>query len=196
MAVISRRHFQMYFLEWKCINFYYDFTKVCSQGSNWQYSSIGSDNGAGQETSHYLNQWWLVYWRIYICVTRPQWVNSSSPNAAYMRQWIGSSLVQVMACHLFGAKLLREPVLAYWQLHSWRQISVKFESEFYHFHSRKCIWNCRLPKWRSCCPRGDEVWLILFAVYMSGLVDKQSGSQRERRVPWQVRPILPTEHMT
>ena len=21
--------------------------------------------GAGQETSHYLNQWWLVYWRIY-----------------------------------------------------------------------------------------------------------------------------------
>ena len=33
--------------------------------------------GAGQATSHYLNQWWLVYY-IYIvthiCVTRPQWV--------------------------------------------------------------------------------------------------------------------------
>ena len=28
-----------------------------------------------QATSLYLNQWWLVYWRIYICVTRPQWVN-------------------------------------------------------------------------------------------------------------------------
>ena len=27
--------------------------------------------GADQATSHYLNQWWLVYWRI---VTRPQWV--------------------------------------------------------------------------------------------------------------------------
>ena len=27
-------------------------------------SSIGSDN-AVQATSHYLNQWWLVYWRIY-----------------------------------------------------------------------------------------------------------------------------------
>ena len=30
--------------------------------SNWQYSIIGSDNA---ETSHYLNQWLLVYWRIY-----------------------------------------------------------------------------------------------------------------------------------
>ena len=29
---------------------------------------------AGQATSHYLNQWWLVYWRI--CVTRPQWVKN------------------------------------------------------------------------------------------------------------------------
>ena len=29
--------------------------------------------GAVQATSHYLNQWWLVYWHIY--VTRPQWIN-------------------------------------------------------------------------------------------------------------------------
>ena len=29
--------------------------------------------GADQATSHYLNQWWLVYWCI--CVTRPQWIN-------------------------------------------------------------------------------------------------------------------------
>ena len=29
--------------------------------------------GAVQATSHYLNQWWLVYRRIK-CVTRPQWV--------------------------------------------------------------------------------------------------------------------------
>ena len=31
----------MHFLEWKCMNFAYDFTKVCSYGSNEQYSSIG-----------------------------------------------------------------------------------------------------------------------------------------------------------
>ena len=35
-----------------------------------------------------------------------------------MRQWIGSSLVQVMACRLFGAKPLPEPIL--------EQVSVNF----------------------------------------------------------------------
>ena len=57
-----------------------------------------------------------------------------------MRQWTGSSLVQLMACRLFGTKPLPEPVLFYCQLESWQQVSVKFESKFYHFHSRKCIW--------------------------------------------------------
>ena len=30
-----------------------------------------------------------------------------------MRQWIGSSLVQIMACHLFSAKPLSKPMLVY-----------------------------------------------------------------------------------
>ena len=76
-----------------------------------------------------------------------------------MRQWIGSSLVQVMACRLFGAKPLPEPMLVYCQLDSWEQVSVKFESEFYHFHSRKCIWKCLLPKWWPSCPGRDELIL-------------------------------------
>ena len=42
--------------------------------------------------------------------------NSSPPSAAYMRQWIGSALVRVMACRLFGAKPLTEPMLTYRQL--------------------------------------------------------------------------------
>ena len=76
----------------------------------------------------------------------------SPPSAPYIRQWTGPALVQVMACRLFGDKLLPEPTLVYCQLDSWEQISVKFDSKFYHFHSRKCIWNCRLPKWRSFHP--------------------------------------------
>ena len=43
-------------------------------------------------------------------------VNSSPPSAAYMHQWTGSALVQVMACRLFGAKPLSEPMLPYCQL--------------------------------------------------------------------------------
>ena len=41
----SRWHFRMHFLEWRCKNFDWDFTEVCSQGPNQQYSSIVSDNG-------------------------------------------------------------------------------------------------------------------------------------------------------
>ena len=33
-------------------------------------------------------------------------VNSSPHSAAYMHQWIGPALVQIMACHLFGPKSL------------------------------------------------------------------------------------------
>ena len=46
-----------------------------------------------------------------ICVTQPQWVNSSPPSAAYVRQWIRSVLVQILACHLFCAKPSSEQML-------------------------------------------------------------------------------------
>ena len=40
-------------------------------------------------------------------------INSSPPNAAYMRQRIGSALVQIMACCLFSAKPLFKPKAGY-----------------------------------------------------------------------------------
>ena len=71
-----------------------------------------------------------------------------------------SSLVQIMACRLFSAKPLPESMMFFCQLDSQEQISVKFKLEFYHFHSRKCISKCRLPKWRPFCPGGDELNII------------------------------------
>ena len=76
----------------------------------------------------------IYFSKILLKSHRGQWVNSSPPSAAYMRQWTESSLVRVMACHLFGAKPLPEPMLVYCQLDYWEQVSVKFESEFHHFH--------------------------------------------------------------
>ena len=38
-----------------------------------------------------------------------------------------------MACRLFSAKPLPEPMRAYCQFDSWEQILVKFESEFCNF---------------------------------------------------------------
>ena len=37
--------------------------------------------------------------------------NSFPPSAAYMRQWIDSTFVQIMACHLFGTKPLSDQML-------------------------------------------------------------------------------------
>ena len=56
--------------------------------------------------------------------------------------------------------------LAYCQLDSWEQISMKFEQEFYNFDSRKCIWKCRLPEWRPFCPGGDELTAVDVRAWM------------------------------
>ena len=39
-----------------------------------------------------------------------------------------------MACRLFGAKPLSEPMLDYWQLDPWEEISLKFESKYKTIH--------------------------------------------------------------
>ena len=52
--------------------------------------------------------------------------HSSPPSAAYMRQWIRQALVQIMACRLFGAKPLSEPMQDYYQMDPCEQTSVKF----------------------------------------------------------------------
>ena len=80
-----------------------------------------------------------------------------------MCQCTGPSLDQVMVCRLFGAKPLPEPILAYCQLDPWGQITVKFESEFYHFHSRKCIWRMAAilfwERWDKLCHHySDTGW--------------------------------------
>ena len=43
-------------------------------------------------------------------------INSCSPSATYMPQWIRSAMVQIIACRLFGAKPLSKPMLGYCQL--------------------------------------------------------------------------------
>ena len=76
----------------------------------------------------------VMYPRIYC-----RCFNSSPPSTTYMRQGTGPALFQVMACRLFSPKPLPEPMLSYCQLDTCEQISVEFESEFFHFHSGKCI---------------------------------------------------------
>ena len=55
-----------------------------------------------QATSYYLDQCWP---RI-MSPFRPQWVNSSSSSAPYMRRWIRSALIKVTAWCQAGANFL------------------------------------------------------------------------------------------
>ena len=78
---------------------------------------------------HCLNQWWLIYWRMYASLGLNELMTKfgSGTHWGQVTSVNWSSLVQVIACHLFGAKPLPEPMLAYCQVDSWEQISVKFE---------------------------------------------------------------------
>ena len=80
--------------------------------------------------------------------------NSWRPSDAYMHQYNihVPTLLQIMACHLFGAKPLSEPMLPYCQLDPKEHISVKLYLKFKSFHSRKCTWKYRLPKWQPSWP--------------------------------------------
>ena len=80
-------------------------------------------------------------------------INSSHPSAAYMPQWIGPVLVQIMACRLSGAKPLPEAILTYSQLD---QNSGKFESKYNFFFIIKMHLKMAAAKWGSFCPGGDE----------------------------------------
>ena len=60
--------------------------------------------GPKQSTLIGLNS--LIPWRCTQSGHRILSVNSSPPSAAYMRQWIGSVLVEVMSCRLLGGQAI------------------------------------------------------------------------------------------
>ena len=74
-----------------------------------------------------------------------------------MRQWIWTALVQIMDCHLFGTKLLSKLILGYCQMKALEQASVKFESKYETFLTRKCIRKRRLRKTPAILSKGSWV---------------------------------------
>ena len=53
-------------------------------------------------------------------------------------------LFQTTTCRLDRAKPLSEPMLTYCQLDPKQHIPMKFDLKFKNYHSRKCVWTCRL----------------------------------------------------
>ena len=66
----------------------------CNQFTCHSSGQIMNHSSKCQETTEkYVSH--FVSWSIF---------NSSPPSATYMRQWIGSALVLIMACRIFGTK--------------------------------------------------------------------------------------------
>ena len=93
--------------------------------------------------------------------------NSLPPSAVYtcMRQWNGSAVVQVMACRLFGAKPLPEPMLTYFQLNPYEQTTVKFAFKYIFFIVENAFENvvCEMSDILSRGRWVNKLWLLLLS---------------------------------
>ena len=101
-------------------------------------------NGASYTVKIYL----YIEWKPWSALYEHQFT-SLRLSDAHMCQQTRPSLVQIMACRLFGAKPLSEPI--YSELNAKEHISVKYYLKSKSFHSRKCIWRNRLWNSRPFC---------------------------------------------
>ena len=83
--------------------------------------------------------------------------NSSPPSAAYMPQWIGSALVQIMAYRLFGAKPFSKPMMDYCKLDPLEQPSVDFSPKTQNFSFTTLHLKISSEKCRPFYPGGHEL---------------------------------------
>ena len=86
-------------------------------------------------------------------------INSSPLRLTYMCQWIGSALVQIIACHIFGAKPLSQPMLGFCQLGTIRNPSEQTKVTIFikiQINSCKYIWKYS-AKWWPFCPEEVEL---------------------------------------
>ena len=108
-------------------------------------------------------------------------INSLRPSGVYMRQKNKPSLVQIMACGLFSAKPLSEPMLSYCLLDPKEHFSAKFYLEFKSFiHKNVCENVCEMAAILSrpqcvkskclCCMGNIYLDLILPQTYGTPLL--------------------------
>ena len=165
-----RWHFQINFLKQKCFHFDSNFTDILRdlqtisqrwitycQAPNRQQTIVSTV--IVYFTGTYMHHLALMSDELshfhlvpHICV----WVSISSGNglSPLRRQAITKTNAGLLSIGLLGTSF------------------SEIELEFYHLHSWKCIWKCRLPKWRPFCSGGDE---LIDDKALSGTNDGQIG---------------------
>ena len=109
--------------------------------------------------------------------------NSSPPSAAYMRLWIRSALVQIMACHLFGAKPLSKPGSA--GLLWIEPIGTNFSEiliKIQNFSFIKMHMKVLAAKWLPFFPGGDVLSTQCAPLFLCESYGKISGFSDIKRI--------------
>ena len=92
------------------------------------------------------------------CLDHYSSLYSYLPTAADMCHWIGYAWVLIMACQLFGAKLLSKPMLEYCQLSLRNKLKWNFNQNT-KFSSMKMHLKMSSAKWQPFYPWVDELRL-------------------------------------
>ena len=69
-----RGHFHMHFLQWKCLNFNYNFAEVCLQGPINNISALVQIMVWHKPSNKSLSEPIMTILPMHICITRPQYV--------------------------------------------------------------------------------------------------------------------------
>ena len=84
---------------------------------------------------------------------------SFPPSATFMHQWIGSALVQIMACRLFSAKPITKSMLSI--IINWTLLThwpfLAHLTKIQNFSLMKMHLKISSVKWWPFCPGGDEL---------------------------------------
>ena len=95
-------------------------------------------------------------------------INQSPLSAAYMPRWNGTALLQVLACHQFGAKPLPEPMLTNCQFHPYLGTNFsEIQIEIQNLSFMKMHLKMLSVKWQPFCPEGYELRLITHPFYIT-----------------------------
>ena len=93
--------------------------------------------------AHLILEVWRYKKSISSCVNSTLCTEIPRTSDAYVRQWIKSVCIQMMACRLFGISSLSEAMLAYSPLALWEQTSVIFGAKYHRLCWRKCSYICK-----------------------------------------------------
>ena len=142
----------MQFLEWKCVNYR---LKI-----NWSLLSMVQLTtfrlwfrqwlGAGQATSHYLNQWWLFYWRLIASLT----LNDLSDSARDPGRTHSELALVLLWCSYEDAVIPGLPACSCSCWHVWQLQALsqqlkwcRFNSVFHPIIAGICFINSTLYLW-------------------------------------------------